>query len=359
MTLDVIAYNEARLAKLAAVYGSMPAAVKLFPTSGTYTTPFDAYIDFMVVGGGPSGGITHGSGCVGGGGAGECAYYLGLFVPAGTVFTGSVGVGGAPVTRGAAGQTSGSVGTESSIVAASISFNLTAYPGQPGAVGNPFGIPGGYAGGAGGTGGAGVSTAGSIHYAGGPGGSANSAAFGVAGAGAVNVMGWSDPATRLVGGSLTNGSGGAGGAGVGGKGGEKNTATAASFSPGGGAGGPGDNALSAAATAGPNAAGLRTQASMTSLATPASFFLDYFGGGGYTTVAPGPGGGSSGDTLVNMRASGIFAGMGGAFNGSTAVTLPQAGYGGPGAGLHVTTGTGNSGRGGGGLIVMLLRRAPT
>ncbi|RYF44984.1 MAG: hypothetical protein EOO27_42270, partial [Comamonadaceae bacterium] len=266
MTFDAIAYNEARLAKLAAIYGSLPAAVKIFPTSDTYPTPFDAYVDFMCIGAGPSGGITHGNGGVGGGGAGECAYYLGLFVPAGTVFTASVGVGGAPQTRGTAGQTWGNAGTQSSIVAASISFNLTAYPGDPGVAGNSGGLR---AGGAGGTGGAGVSTAGSVHYAGGPGGSANSATFGVAGGGAVNVMGWSDPATRLVGGSLTAGTGGAGGAGVGGKGGEKNTATASSFSAGGGSGGPADDGLSAAATAGKNAAGARTQASMSSLVTPA------------------------------------------------------------------------------------------
>lgn len=358
MSFDILAYNEARLAKLAAVYGSMPAAVKIFPSSDTYTTPFDAYIDFMCVGAGPSGGITHGNGAVGGGGAGECAYYLGLFVPAGTVFTASVGAGGVPVSRGTAGQTWGLVGTQSSIVAASISFNLTAFPGDPGVAGAISGVR---AGGAGGTGGAASSTAGSLHYAGGPGGSATSATFGVAGGGAVNVMGWSDPATRLVGGSLTAGSGGAGGAGVGGKGGEKNHATAPSMSAGGGSGGPATDGLSAATTAGPNAAGLRTQASFSSLVTPSSFFYDYFGGGGYNAVAPGNGGGSSGDvaSASGIKASGVFAGMGGAYNGATVTVLPQAGIGGPGCGVHATTGTWSSGRGGDGLIVMLLRRAPS
>lgn len=355
MTFDLISYNEARLAKLAALRNSPPAVVKLFPANDTYVMPFDGMVDMLLVGAGPSGGITFGNGCVGGGGAAECAVLLGKPIAAGTVLTVTVGLAGAPVSRSTAGQTAGNAGTISRVYNAALSFDLRAYPGQPGAVAAASGYATGGAGGTGG--GVDYPVPGAWHFPGGPGGTASSASFGVAGGGAVNILGWTDPTTRLVGGSMNTGSGGAGGAGVGGKGGDKNTATASSFSPGGGAGGPGDDALSSAATAGPNAAGLRVQASMSSLASPASFLLDYFGGGGYTTVAPGPGGGSSGDTAANMKACGLFGGMGGAFSGSNVSTLPQPGFGSPGAGLHVTTGLSSSGRGGAGYVVLLVRPA--
>lgn len=354
MNLDVLAYNEARLAKLAAQLGAAPAAFRLFNQTGTFTVPFNCLADVLLVGGGASGGMTYSNGVVGGAGAGEVAVLYGKTFAAGTVLNIVHGAGGAPQGRSTAGQIQGVAGGTTRVFAAS-GFDLRAVGGQPGAVGTGF-----QNGGAGGTGGAAFSVGaeGALHYAGGPGGTGSSTTFGVAGGGAVNILGWSDPATRLVGGSHNSGSGGAGGAGVGGQGGDKNTATASSFSPGGGSGGPGDNALSAASTAGPNAVGTRTQASVASLASFATFGLDYFGGGGYTAVAPGPGGGSSGDAYNNIKASGIFGGMGGVFNGSTTiVTLPQAGIGGGGAGLHVSSGaTWASGRGGDGLVVFVLRR---
>lgn len=353
MNMEILAYNEARLAKLAAQLGAMPAALRLFNQSGTYTVPFDCQMDMLLVAGGASGGMTYSNGAVGGAGAGETAVLFGKEFAAGSVLSVTCASGGAPVTRNTAGQIQGSAGGFSRVSATG--FDLRALGGQPGNVGTGF-----QNGGAGGTGGAAfsVGAAGALHYPGGPGGTASTASFGVAGAGAVNIMGWSDPATRLIGGSFNQGSGGAGGAGVGGRGGDKNTATASSFSPGGGSGGPGEDALSSATTFGPNAVGMRAIASVSSLASFATFGLDYFGGGGYTTVAPGPGGGSSGDTFANIKASGIFGGMGGAFNGSTTVvTLPQAGLGGGGAGLHVTSTTGwFSGRGGDGVVVFVLRR---
>ena len=356
MRSDILALNEARQAKIAAQLGAMPAAYRLFNQSDIYTVPFRCMMDMLLVGGGASGGMTYSSGVVAGAGAGEVAMLYGAVFEAGTELSVVVGAGGAPVTRSTAGQTQGNAGTATRVSCAPLGFDLRAYPGQPGSVGTGF--QNGGAGGAGG--GIAYPVPGALHFAGGPGGSASSATFGVAGGGAVNIMGWSDPATRLIGGSFNQGTGGAGGAGVGGQGGDKNTATSNSFSPGGGSGGPGDNALSSAATAGPNAVGMRTQASMSSLATLATWGLDYFGGGGYTTVAPGPGGGSSGDTFANIKASGIFGGMGGAFNGSTTVTpIPQAGIGGGGAGLHVGSTVGwMSGRGGDGLVVLVLRRLP-
>lgn len=355
MSSDILAYNEARLAKIAAQIGAVPAAYRLFNQSDTYTVPFRCMMDMLLVAGGASGGMAYSSGIVAGAGAGEVAMLYGAVFEAGTELSVAVGAGGAPVTRNTAGQTQGNAGTQTRVSNASLGFDLRAYPGQPGSVGTGFKY-----GGIGGSGG-GVAfpVPGALHFAGGPGGSASSTTFGVAGGGAVNIMGWSDPATRLIGGSFNSGTGGAGGAGVGGRGGDKNTATANSFSPGGGSGGPGDDALSSAATAGCNAVGMRTQASMSSLATLATWGLDYFGGGGYTTVDPGPGGGSSGNTVANINASGIFGGMGGAFNGSTTIVqIPQAGVGGGGAGLHVTNGaTWASGRGGDGLVVLVLRRA--
>lgn len=358
MRSDILALNEARQAKIAAQLGAMPAAFRLFNQSDTYTVPFRCMMDMLLVGGGASGGMTYSSGVVAGAGAGEVAMLYGKVFEAGTVLSVAVGTGGAPVTRSTAGQTKGNPGGTTAVYNASLGFNLAAFGGQPGDVGAVNTLQGGGPGGTGG--GASYPVAGALHFPGGSGGSATSTTFGVAGGGAVNIMGWSSPTTKLDGGSLTSGSGAAGGAGVGGKGGDKTTATANSFSPGGGSGGPGDNALSSAAAAGPNAVGMRTQASMSSLATLATWGLDYFGGGGYTTVAPGPGGGSSGDTVANIKASGIFGGMGGAFNGSTTVTaIPQAGIGGGGAGLHVVSTAGwMSGRGGDGLVVLVLRRLP-
>ena len=354
MNMEILAYNEARLAKVAAQLGAMPAALRLFNQSGTYTVPFDCQMDMLIVGGGASGGMTYSSGVVAGAGAGEVAVLYGKEFAAGTVLSVTCAAGGAPVNRATAGQIQGNAGGFSRVTTAG--FDLRALGGQPGSVGTGF-----QNGGAGGTGGSAfsVGAAGAQHFAGGPGGTASSATFGVAGGGAVNIMGWSDPETRLIGGSFNSGTGGAGGAGVGGRGGDKNTGTSSSFSPGGGSGGPGEDALSSATTFGPNAVGMRSIASVSSLASFATFGLDYFGGGGYTTVAPGPGGGSSGDTFANIKASGIFGGMGGAFNGSTTVTaIPQAGIGGGGAGLHVGSTTGwFSGRGGDGLVVLMLRRA--
>ena len=354
MTLEILAYNEARLAKIAAQLGGLPAAFRLFNQNGTYTVPFDCAADMLLVGGGASGGITYSSGNIGGAGAGEVAMLYGKEFAAGTVLNVTVASGGAGQTRNTVGQTQGVAGGTTRIFTAS-GFDLRALGGQPGDVGTGF-----RNGGAGGTGGSAFSVGadGALHFAGGPGGTSSSTSFGVAGGGAVNIMGWSDPATRLVGGSFNAGTGGAGGAGVGGQGGDKNTVTSTSFSPGGGSGGPGDNALSAAASAGVNAIGVRTQASVSSLATYGTWCLDYFGGGGYTNVAPGPGGGSSGDLVANLKASGIFGGMGGGFNGSTTViTLPQAGIGGGGAALHITSTTGwFSGRGGDGLAILMLHR---
>ena len=356
MRSDILALNEARQAKIAAQLGAMPAAYRLFNQSDTYTVPFRCMMDMLLVGSGASGGMTYQSGVVAGAGAGEVAMLYEAVFEAGTELSVVVGAGGAPVNRNSAGQTQGNAGTQTRVSSASLGFDLRAYPGQPGSVGTGF-----QNGGAGGSGG-GIAfpVPGALHFAGGPGGSASSATFGVAGGGAVNIMGWSSPTDKLGGGSFTSGSGAAGGAGVGGKGGDKTTATANSFSPGGGSGGPGDNALSSAAAAGPNAVGMRTQASMSSLATLATWGLEYFGGGGYTTVAPGPGGGSSGDELDNIKASGIFGGMGGVFDASgSATAIPQAGIGGGGAGLHVANGSGwMSGRGGGGLVVLVLRRLP-
>lgn len=362
MNLEILAYNEARVAKLAAEYGAMPAAIRIFNSlaPGPFTVPFNCMMDMLLVGGGASGGMTYSNGNVGGAGAGEVAFLYGKVFQAGAVLQVWPGQGGIPVTRSTAGQTPGAVGSLTEVIHEASGFHLAAHGGQPGNVGAAGSFQ---AGGAGGTGGGtAYPVAGALHFAGGDGGSSSSTTVGVGGGGAANILGWSDPAAYCTGGLLTAGSGGAGGAGVGGKGGEKNTATASSFSAGGGSGGSASAGLSSAATAGVNAVGISTQASVSSLASIATTFgLDYFGGGGYTAVAPGPGGGSSGDLPANLKASGIFGGMGGAFNGSTTINvLPQAGLGGGGAGLHVSAGaTWASGRGGGGLVVFVLRRLPT
>ncbi|RYF79779.1 MAG: hypothetical protein EOO29_16125, partial [Comamonadaceae bacterium] len=150
MSFDPIAYNEARLAKQAAIFGGMPAFVKIVTATDPFTTPFDAYVDMFLVAGGPSGGITWGNGNVGGGGAPECAVLLNKFVPAGTTFTNLVGVGGSPVSRSAAGQTAGQSGTASRIFQSCMGLDLRVYPGLPGSVAAAAGFANGGAGGTGG-----------------------------------------------------------------------------------------------------------------------------------------------------------------------------------------------------------------
>lgn len=350
MKLDPITYNEVlRLRR-----SLPPDIVKIFALGGSYITPFDAVIDMLVVGGGASGGVIFGNGNVGGAGAGECAMLRGLYVPKNTSFNLTIGIGGTPVSRNASGQTPGVAGTFSRVSSGALGFTLRAEGGQPGGVAASSVFA---TGGVGGTGGSAYPVAGAEWHEGGPGGDAQVTGYGLAGAGAVNIIGTNLPFLHLRGGHNTTASGSAGGAGIGGRGGDKNHATAAGVAAGGGSGGSADDGASSAATMGPNALGMRTAASHFMLTSPTSFMLDYFGGGGYSANAPGPGGGSSGDTGANMRGSGIFGGMGGAQSVGSTFTLPQAGYGGGGAAAHGTTGTISSGRGGEGLIVFMLRRA--
>lgn len=351
MKFDPITYNEVRALRRALP----PDAIQFIYGAGTYTTPFDCYMDILLVGGGASGGVTHGNGNVGGAGAGECVKLFGLYVPGGTSMTPTVGAGGSSVTRNIAGQTQGSAGGFTQLYSAALGgMTLRAGGGQPGVVAASGAVA---AGGAGGAGGSAYPVDGAVWYEGGPGGESGITGYGLAGGGAVNILGVSLPSILLRGGNVTAANGAAGGAGIGGRGGDKSHATSGGLAAGGGSGGAAADGASAAETAGPNALGMRTPNSHFMLTSPSTFMLDYFGGGGFPANAPGPGGGSSGDTGANIKGSGIFAGMGGAQGVTSGTVRPQAGYGGGGAAAHGTSGVVNSGGGGNGLIVLMLRKA--
>ena len=52
MNMEILAFNEARLAKLAAQLGAAPAVFRLFNQNGTFTVPFHCMADILLVGGG-------------------------------------------------------------------------------------------------------------------------------------------------------------------------------------------------------------------------------------------------------------------------------------------------------------------
>ena len=352
MNFDPITFNEARLAKLAAIAGQQPTLVRVFNLSEDFIVPYAATARIFAVAGSASGGITWGAGLVGGAGAGGCGVKT-LRVGTGTTLAMTIGAGGPGVSRSSAGQTSGYYGSNTQITASGggiTTWTATLYGGAPGEVSVA---------GAGNTawGGAGGGSTGVWDWAatGGSGGWANSSTFAVGGGGAVNVLRLDTPPLGGCAGNGTGtGSGGAGGAGVGGDGGQKDQVTATSQSAGGGAGGPATTGLGSAAAIGPNALGEFTQTSVSSFVGVQSFFLDYFGGGGVLAVAPGPGGGSGGNPAATLKAPGLFAGGGGAYSGSSGVIALPPGNHGPGSGLHCTAGAWTSAAGGGGLAVLCL-----
>lgn len=120
-----------------------------------------------------------------------------------------------------------------------------------------------------------------------------------------------------------------GGGGCGGRGGD---GTSVGSTAGGGYGGPAIDNTAALTAIGPNAAGQAVAASPLYLVPGlASFALDYFGGGGYTTTAPGPGGGSGGS--AGSTNAGIYGGSGGTGN---AANTSNPGMG-AGSGASTTT----------------------
>src|SRR5690606_30658100 len=127
-------------------------------------------------------------------GAGECAMLRGFYVPKNTSFNLTVGIGGSPVTRTTTGQSAGTAGTFSRVYSGALAFTLRAEGGQPGGVAATSVLA---TGGVGGTGGSAYAVAGAEWHEGGRGGDAQVSGYGLAGAGAVNIIGTNLPSLHL------------------------------------------------------------------------------------------------------------------------------------------------------------------
>jgi len=235
--------------------------------------------------------------------------------------------------------------------------------GKGGKGGIPANVP--IAGGLGGAGGTGFD----LHMEGGPGGdilSTGATNFSsVAGGGAVNVRNL--PPSSVKGGSvnlsapLTGSGASGGGAGVGGAGG---TAIVLNHLPsGGGYGGAALSGQTSAATAGPNALGVRGAPAPADIsALLGDFGFKWFSGGGSSTgglsVVEAGGGQAAANTSTpaTYLPSGAFGGMGGATIANVSGAPPKAGLGGGGASCVNAFDPAISGAGGDGIAVLVLRR---
>jgi hypothetical protein len=257
----------------------------------TNETPQSYSADFLVIAGGAGGGReSYSTGCGGGGGAGgyrssnatygssgggASAESSLTFVP-GTVYTITVGAGGAVYGSGTAGARGGA-GGNSSISGTGITTITSTGGGGGGGGPGPSGVTGGNGGSGGGSGGigAGTGTSGQGTNGGGITPSSNSSGGGGGGSSSAGVngntasngaggAGGAGTASTIIGSSViragggggcggTNyGPGGAGGTGGGGTGGQYFTdnGTSGTVNTGGGGGGVGNNAPSANGTTG-------------------------------------------------------------------------------------------------------------
>lgn len=313
--------------------------------SDTYTAPHDGVLDIWLQGGSPSGPASGGGGYLSGSGAPEISIKS-VEVKAGDQFVTALGAGGLPVTVAASVLANGIDGGTSSVVGPGV--NMTAVGGKAGKASATVPVLGGE-GGHGGQGG-------DEHRPGGDGGDVLAATTNAsAGSGACNVRGL--PKARLKGGDVVAGSTGqaaAGGAGVGGRGA---SVTGGQAGAGGGYGGPATDGAVSANTLGPNAMGDRSTASPTEIIKDLarSWGLDWFGGGGSTGNAPGPGGGSAGAiSSAAPQRPGAFGGPGGV--SGTVAAVGQTGNRGPGGPARGVSAAATSGKGADGMAIFVLRK---
>ena len=294
-----------------------------FSASGSFVAPARGKVLLLVVAPGGSGAAsstsTQGPVVSTGGGAGEVVTDV-IDVEAGATFSVLLGSPGASVS--VTGTSANGNDAGNTTIVGPNSYSLTAVGGKRGLVAAATGSLAGGAGGTGGTGG----TINVTRAPGGRGGNSSNTPSATSisnrratGGGGVNmVLSSSENTTR--GGDVSNSNSGGlnntGGGGCGGTGGD--LPTSPGQSTGGGYGGSAVGLL-----VGPNAAGVRTQASPTYLIPGlACFGLDYFGGGASNAQSAGPGGGGCSVNSA-QNSGGLFGGSAGysAVNSSEAMNF--------------------------------------
>lgn len=335
----------------------IPRKTQYLSASGTFVAPAKGKVALLAVAPGASGAAASSSiagpvVCTGGG-AGENATDW-MDVEAGATFTAMLGNPGASVsvTGTAANGNNGG----NTVISGPNGYSLSVVGGKKGVT--TSGTTAAVSGGDGGTGGTG-GTANVVRSRGGRGGgviniqaNASIANRRATGGGGVNmVFATTQDVTR--GGDISATSGTAcasGGAGCGGAGGD-NTVGGSDYA-GGGYGG-----AASAHQPGPNAVGQRTQASPAGLVPGlACFGVDHFGGGGTSTFAAGPGGGSSANSALS---AGIFGGTSGYAGVSSSdppnqgAVLPGAGAGSGGAVSQSSSLTATTAPGGNSFVVFI------
>lgn len=320
----------------------MPVDSRTVTQSMTYKAPVSGTLLIRAIAADGSAGVTHGTGCATGAGAGESADMV-VQVSAGDAFVIAIGAGGAAVTRSTTGQTNGNDGGDTTITGPNVAMTVKGGKGGkagPVSAGTPL------LGGQGGQGGNG----GDFHRPGGRGGNISNCNDGHrTGGGAVNFSTTqSQEATRggdVLG--LPSGPCTTGGGGIRGRGGDLTDTS--NSSSGGGAYGDALDGIVGTATGGPNAIGLRKAGSVTLMSAAGDpWGLDFAtGNGGSTSNAAGPGGGGF-TTIVD---GGAFAGRGPSAVTGTAETTTTPFYGPPG-GLLISSGTGTGLKGRDGVVFL-------
>lgn len=322
------------------------AIIQVIRQSMTWTAPADGLLSYDLVGAGGSGAVAsknNGSNTrATGGGSAEWVTDV-IPVAAGQTFTFTLGAGGAPATIASnAGVANGNDGGATSVTGPG-GYSVTVAAGKKGNAQNANSVL--VLGGLGGTGGtgavklrvAGVNAPSILATC------TTGLSIATSGA-AVNVFNLPAGTFASDVDGVTSGIAYQGGMGVCGPG-----FTSGGGGAGGGSGGPATgNTL---ALVGPNFSGDPVQASPSGVALDCTpFMLDAFGGGGFNTTAPGPGGGAGAYNSLTPLASGRFAGgpAGASSSTGTLIAQPQTHGAGTG-GVTATGGTAHastSGKGG-------------
>ena len=309
----------ADLSDLEAGGGVLPQPIdqRFVFSSTTYVAPVSGTLAIRLFGADGSAGISTGTGCATGAGAGEVVDKLHP-VTAGDSITITLGAGGASVTNSSGGPLNGNDGGNSTITGPN-GLAVTAVGGKAGKAG-PVSAGTPLAGGLGGSGG----TGGDIHRPGGRGGNiANCNDSHATGGGAPNDTATLTTAATRGGDVLGTPTGpcATGGGGFRGRGADITSSNGATA--GGGAGGDALDGATAAGKCGPNIVGLRSATAITLINNAtAPFGLNAIGCGADGTNAAGDGGGGSGGTPSQPAPGGSLGGLAGYANAAAAYIVP-------------------------------------